>query len=947
MLYKILENIENDKKHLEDLAEYIDKNIYTDPVTVISKGRTFAEFITSMIIMQEENLEYATSLKQVERISELNNKGIIPKEIVDYLHTVRKLGNIAVHDIVEGALGSALTVHKALYKIVCWYIEQYIKVSFTQEEYIEPTIESSNKEEKEIMERLKLLEIKLNGNIDTNVTIEKKSCYLEIFKLQLSKILNLSRWETIFDMDKLVFTSKCSSFNERYKKEFTINIIVERPQNAECTIKVEFGNYDKEYVAIVGECVRSFRSILGLSNENYNSENVVFSFTFEVKEIISSLDDTERFALKSSAFIEAIISQFFKYFNEEKLILWINESIENEENKNEKQKENNEIIEVKEKEDEDDIEAKKSIAKKEKTSKSCLVEELKKLKESAKEAVEGLDEFSSFKKYMHIDRTMHKKLEALILESNKSAKQKLILVCGSAGDGKSHIISYLKDKHSDVMDNFKLWNDATESLDPKKTAMDTLNDVLKAFNDENIDTNNEKMILAINLGTLNNFIDSKYGENYTLFKKFVYEKKILDTTISDNEYDANSSFEFVNFGDYHIYELENGEEKSAYISRLIDKITKSSNRNTFYKSYCDNCLNCENKNTCPIKFNYELLGQEQVNEKVVKVLIEAIVKNKLIIPTRALLNFIFDILVGKLGVKGENLIFKKSISSLSENAFIDSLLPNILFEQEDISYIFRAIRNLDPLNIKMNNLDDFIIEFNTAEKVDIYFKENLDIPEGYLEKVFETDLESKVNHKLRDKLLTLFIRQFRLASKTELFNLSDEVYQEYIRDVYYWNRGDKRELKNIYTNVKTAILKWNGDSQEKEINIFIGKKQSKYKISEEIEIKPDTTNLIANSDVKLERFLEDLNLIYKVKDRCFNFDIDYSLYKTLSKINRGYRPNKIDKSHYIKFVESLNNIIECGSQDEFIFFTEKNKEKNKKYKLEYDEDFGFEFKEVK
>ena len=945
MLYKILENIENDTKHLEDLAKYIDKNIYIDPVTVISKGRTFAEFITSMIIMQEENLEYAISLKQVERISELSNKGIIPKEIVDYLHIVRKLGNTAVHDIVEGALGSALTVHKALYKIVCWYIEQYIKVSFKQEEYIEPTVESSNKEDIEIMERLKLIENKLNENINTSITVEKKSCYLEVFKVQLSRILNLSKWESVFELDKLIFISKCSSFDVMYKDEFTINIIVERPQNAECTIKVEFGNYDDSCIAIVGECVRSLRTVLGLSNENYNSENIVFSFTFEVKEIMTNIDDTESFAIKSSTFIEAIINRFFKYFNEEKLVLWIDESIKKEEKIKELKKEDNEIIEIEVKED--NIEVKKTIAKKEKVSKSCLVEELKKLKESAKEAVEGLDEFSSFKKYMHVDRTMHKKLEELILESNKSDRQKLILVCGSAGDGKSHIISYLKDKHSDIMDNFKLWNDATESLDPKKTAMDTLNDVLQSFNDENIAQNNEKMILAINLGTLNNFIDSKYGENYKLFKEFVYGKKILDTTISDNEYDENSSFEFVNFGDYHIYELEDGVEKSSYISGLINKITKNSSRNTFYKSYCDNCLSCENKNVCPIKFNYELLGQEKVNEQVVNVLIEAIIKNKLIIPTRALLNFIFDILVGKLGIKGENLIFKKTISSLSENTFIDSLLPNILFEQEDISYIFKAIKKLDPLNIKMNNLDDFIIEFNTAEQVNRYFKDNLDIPEGYLEKVFEVDLESKVNHKLRDKLLTLFIRQFRLAPRTELFDLSDGVYKEYIRDVYYWNKGDKRELKSIYRNVKTAILKWNGDSEEKEINIFIGKKQSKYKISEEIEIKPDTTNLSTNSDVKLERFLEDLNLIYKVKDRCFDFDIDYSLYKTLSKINRGYRPNKIDKSHYIKFVESLNNIIECGSQDEFIFFTEKNKEKNKKYKLEYDDDFGFEFKEVK
>ena len=938
MLYKILENIENDKKHLNEFAKYIDENIYNDPVTVISKARTFAEFLTNMIILEEENLEYMTSLKQVEKISELNNRGIIPKEIVGYLHIVRKLGNIAVHDIVEGALGSALTVHKALYKILCWYIEQYIKVSFKSEEYKEPILgESINKEETEFMRRLKLLEEKVND--DESVEVIKKSYYLDIFRLELSKVLDLSKWNAIFDINTLTFKSKYSKFNDKYKENFDINIIIERPENTECTIKVEFDNYDNSYLNNIRDEVRNLRSFLGFDNNAYDSENVVFSFTFEVSQIKDKVDDIEEIAIKNTRFIEAITAQFLIYFNEENLKCWINESIINNKNEIVIEEKN---IKIKE------ITNKKTIYKeKEKFSNSCLVEDLKRLKESAKEAVEGLDEFSSFKKYMHVDRTMHKKLESLILESNKSSKQKLILVCGSAGDGKSHVISYLKDKHEGIMSNFKLWNDATESLDPKKTAMDTLNGVLVAFNDENIGKNNKKMILAINLGTLNNFIDSKYGENYDIFKNFVHENKILDTTIVDNEYDDESSFEFVNFGDYHMYELENGEEKSSYISGLISKITKDSKSNIFYKSYCDNCISCENQKKCPIKFNYELLGKKEVNESVVKILIEAIVKDKLIIPTRALLNFIFDILVGRLGIKTDNLIFKKSIASLNENKFIDALLPNVIFNEEEISYIFKSIKKIDPLNIKMNNLDDFIIEFNTAESVDGYFNEAFDIKQDYLENVFKIDRESTVNHALRDKLLTLFIRLYKISGVSGIFNLNDDIYMNYIKDIYHWNKGDRRELKNLYLDVKSAILKWNGDNEEKEINIFIGKKQSKYKISEEIEIKADTSNIPVNTDNILERFLEDLIVEYKVKDRSFKFDIDYSLYNTLSKINKGYRPNKIDKSHYIKFVESLNHVIECGSQDEFIFFREKDKEKNRKYKLEYDEDFGFEFREVK
>ena len=159
-----------------------------------------------------------------------------------------------------------------------------------------------------------------------------------------------------------------------------------------------------------------------------------------------------------------------------------------------------------------------NILNTEEPDKKCLVQELSRLKESSKEAVESLSEFTPFKKYMHIPRDAQKSL-----------------------------------------DKFTLHNDATESLEPNKTSMDTLNEVLEEFSDDNIENSNQKFILAINLGTLNNFIDSEYGERFTKLKKFVQDKKILDTSIEDSSFDSNRSFQFVNFSDYHIFTLKEGK----------------------------------------------------------------------------------------------------------------------------------------------------------------------------------------------------------------------------------------------------------------------------------------------------------------------------------------------------------------------------------------------------
>ncbi len=257
-------------------------------------------------------------------------------------------------------------------------------------------------------------------------------------------------------------------------------------------------------------------------------------------------------------------------------------------------------------------------------SSECLIDELSRLKESSREAVEGLNVFTDFKKYMHVDRNAQRELEQIILEAEKQDSSQLILVCGSVGDGKSHIISYFKNKYPDVIKKFTLHNDATESLEPNKTSMDTLNDLLENFTDEKINSSNQKIILAINLGTLNNFIDSEYGEKFTKLRQFVNDKKILERSIADNSFDSDNNIQFVNFSDYSLYTLKDGKVESDYIKSLIKKITDKSEMNIFYKSYQSNCIRCVNSDKCPIKANYELLGQEKTQDAIVDLLVQCI-----------------------------------------------------------------------------------------------------------------------------------------------------------------------------------------------------------------------------------------------------------------------------------------------------------------------------------
>lgn len=581
-------------------------------------------------------------------------------------------------------------------------------------------------------------------------------------------------------------------------------------------------------------------------------------------------------------------------------------------------------------------------------SKKCLVEQLECLKESSKEAVESLNEFSPFKNYMHVEREAQRVLDNLIKKTHESNKAQIILVCGSVGDGKSHIISYFKHNYPELMNDFILHNDATESFEPNKTSIETLNELLDEFSDEKIENSTQKFILAINLGTLNNFIDSDYGIRFTKLKKFVKDKKILETSITDNSFDAESNFQFVNFSDYHLFTLKDGKVQSKYIKEIIQKITKPSEHNYFYISYKQHCLKCESKDNCPIKANYELLAKENVQNAIIDLIVQCLVKNKIIISTRALLNFIFEIIVPRSYIDINSPTFKNKIANINVNDYVNALMPNTIFNHKELSFIFEALNSLDPLNVRNEKVDDFIIDFNNENDVIKYFKEYIDYPERFLGNAEQVDLNNTENRNLKYELLKLFIRSYYICGKKDLFSLRDEIYDDYMNALFNFNRGDKQKLKNVYENVKKGIMKWNGEAEKDYVNIFIGRNQTKYKVSEKVDLKADTSNLPKNDENDLKKFIGTLNIQYKdVKgDKSYCIDIDYSLYKLLIAVNNGYRPNKKDKNHFIKFIEFISRLEDTGSQNKELLITEKNKENNKQYRLEFDEFETYRFVEI-
>lgn len=570
-----------------------------------------------------------------------------------------------------------------------------------------------------------------------------------------------------------------------------------------------------------------------------------------------------------------------------------------------------------------------------------LIEELKKLKKSSQEAVDNEKEFTDFKKYMHVHRQVEDDLINVIQHAKVSEKKSLVLVCGNVGDGKSHLVSYLKHNNGDLLNGFIIHNDATESRSRNRNEREELAKVLCDFNDDNIENDSKtKVIVAINLGVLSNFIDSKEGEKFTWLAKYVNDNKILiDTDINfDNE---NDVFYHVNFGDYHIYRLSNEGVDSPYISSLIDKIFSDILGNEFYGAY-QQCSLCDLCDCCPVKKNYEMMGKDTVKNGIINIILETIIKDKIILSTRDLLNFFYDITVHPSFNKKA---YSKTNGTDRYSKFIEYSIPSILYEHDEISSFMSHIKQYDFMTQRTELFDEVITRFNISDNVKSIFSEYIaDNP--CMEYVLTAD--NDFFNKKRSELLAFFSRLYKISSNNvEMATINSE-FNDFIKDLYYANKKDKSKIKSIYSTVKSCIYLWNGSYDDGKLNLNVDNEE--YVISTPLEITPSLSayDTIISQEV-LERFPVYINVTYCLKNdvsKKATISIDYDLYKMLKKVERGYRPSAKDCNYFVGFVSFVNKLASYCNSNEEIFIRKYISEEIKEYMLKRDEFGTYEFKEV-
>lgn len=512
-------------------------------------------------------------------------------------------------------------------------------------------------------------------------------------------------------------------------------------------------------------------------------------------------------------------------------------------------------------------------------------------------SVQNGNKFTEWDEYMHVDRPIEKKLVEKMDEID-NAGGGIILLVGSAGDGKSHLISRIKQK-SDWDEN-SFYNDATVSCSPQKTAIDTLKESLVEYKDSNLYSTRKKLVLAINLGKLNALIEddefkAEYGE-------IVHSARpIFDDDDTTPPIDTKR-VKVILFTNEQIFEFDAKSEEtlpvsSSFLYTLIGKIVEKNDSNPFYKAYKEDLAE-DISSKDPLILNFQLLSLPEVRHSIIMTVIEAIVCYKLIITPREFLDFLYSILVCP------------NYDSYKEKAnFYDALLPTLLYTGKE-NVIQKAIGKLDPLKHSSTDHDSQLSVLFTS----------FSIPTNY----FTSHLLQKLPKEMLDRINDFYANNGRDIERTTKFifrlkhllsyHSENDVYLSFMDLLKGIFKKDGHSMKAVYDLVSKTIPRHYGSYYEKKNMIPLNIQGGKYRLFANLSLKPQTINPYYSS---LNHFLLRFDMSWLFSSGELSLRMDYQLYSYLYELNRGKLALSYENEKDLTFSRFVRKLIEkCDCEHE-------------------------------
>ena len=549
---------------------------------------------------------------------------------------------------------------------------------------------------------------------------------------------------------------------------------------------------------------------------------------------------------------------------------------------------------------------------------NSLLNQLKALCHGSQEAVQSGTHFSELDKYLHVNRPIDNEVCDHMDDILRKGGGILLLV-GSAGDGKSHMISYLKsiEKYKD----FVFYNDATEGCSPQISAVDTLKFALRDYRNATLNETTSKTVLAVNIGKLQDLVeDDEFREGFA-------ELYIIADAIANNDaFYSHPSIKVVSFAHRQAFELILDEDldypvKSDFMAEILSRITQPLLSNPFYKAYLETKATSGTHDVHEvIAMNYRLLMHENIRKTIVNLIIESIVRFKLVLTPREFLDFIYCILVpprwSKYGRRSD---------------FFTSQLPSLLFDPHG-GKIQQAISKLDPLKYSSllhdNELSKFYASFEFDRNCinsELLDHDIVDYYTSTLSQLYNASSgQSEKNNK--GNIAVLIFKLNRLLE----YQSYSEAYKKFLKDITGYYASQAAVLREINEMVKMSVPRLYGSYIDEPDFVPLNLQGSNYKIFTSLQI-PD-------ADIEpREPFNVDYPFIF---DMYFNtewdFDteqiplkIDFQLYEHMYELRRGKLSSHFDGEKNLQFSNFVRKLSKFSDAKKSLTIVDSENQRHK------------------
>ena len=176
---------------------------------------------------------------------------------------------------------------------------------------------------------------------------------------------------------------------------------------------------------------------------------------------------------------------------------------------------------------------------------------------------------------------------------------------------------------------------------------------------------------------------------------------------------------------------------------------------------------------------------------------------------------------------------------------------------------------------------------------------------------------------IKQMVFKLYIRM-----KSVLEYRSDQIYDAYLKLLYFYNCGAEDKCKELIQLVEECVYLWNGRLGDRggtniKNGVITYRQSTKYYLFKRLDVKfaknINIVPLAQNED--FPNFSSTMRFSFKLKDSraVIPLDIDYELYSFLLEVRAGYIPSNNDRKKNVKYDTFVRKLIAESDSDIYVY----------------------------